>query len=574
MPTPTVPRHPIGVVDDTQYGTIVNDVYEYIGELTHPASVTVYGQMRHDSKLAAVLAGYTLQLRRASWQLDGAGCRDEVVQHVADDLGIPVMGSDDKPTGARLRDVSWNQHLRAALQHLIWGHYGFELAAEIVDGRAHLTTLAERQPATIAAVHADPRTGRLLGVDQTAMSKDNSPQIKADRIVWYVNDREGANWTGRSVLRSAYAPWLIKREMMRVAAISNRRWGAGVPVAVPSPGTNPTAAQLTDAQRLASAARAGDVAGAAMPANFDLKIVGLSGSVPDTLGFIRWLDQQMTSAALMSHLDLGGETRTGSYALGRAFVDLLMMALESIGEHVADTATREVVARVVGWNWGTDEPVPRITVSGIGSQRQVTAESLQMLLSSGAMSADPALEEWVRREYRLPEREQPVEPAAFGGVVIDGEPPPEGEGEAPAVDSSPVTSADDVFAAVPAAGRLARVTDDKLALGLTRLAQRQEWGTLETVDDEMIRREAKTGTPKTKPAPHWAGADDSTAAEWRVDALLAQGYDVVAAYRQIYGSRGDSAALRRGYDLWAAEQTLLGGDVMAFEEFAAQVRGR
>lgn len=148
-----------------------------------------------------------------------------------------------------------------------------------------------------------------------------------------------------------------------------------------------------------------------------MKIVGLSGSVPDTLGFIRFLNQEIATSVLMGHLDLG-TSETGSRALGTAFIDSWTLALEAEGEFIADTATRQAAARIVDWNWGEDEPVPRVVVSGIGSRREVTAESLQLLLNSGALSADPGLEAWVRREYRLPERTGAPTPAptARGGT--------------------------------------------------------------------------------------------------------------------------------------------------------------
>ncbi|MFC0504238.1 phage portal protein family protein [Micromonospora costi] len=398
------PTSLIGMVDDNQYGTIVTDVYEHIPDLLYPASVPIYAQMRRDPRLAAVVDGYGLQIRRAQWQLDGAGCRPEVTQFVADCLGLNVVG-EDKATGARRRGVSWNDHLRSALLSQVWGHYAFELEAEIVDGRrARLTTLAERIPATIMAIHADPRTGALLGIDQQITSRQPSPQIPADRLVFYSRNREGSGWQGTSLLRPAYAPWLLKREMLRVNAISNRRWGAGVPVAEANPGTNPSPAQMAEAQRMVSAARAGDQAGASVPPGFTMRIVGLSGSIPDTLGFIRFLNQEMSGSVLMPHLDLG-TTQTGARALGESFIDSWTLALESEAEAIADTATRQVCVPIVDWNWGEDEPVPRVVVSGVGSRREVTAESLQLLLNSGALSADPRLEAWVRREYRLPERD-------------------------------------------------------------------------------------------------------------------------------------------------------------------------
>ncbi|MCX5066647.1 DUF935 domain-containing protein [Micromonospora lupini] len=426
----TAPTSLVGMVDDNQYGTIVTDVYEHIPNLLYPASVPVYAEMRRDPRLTSILDGYGLQVRRAQWQLDGAGCRPEVTQFVADCLGLPIAGAD-KPGSARRRGVSWNDHLRSALLSQVWGHYAFEMEATIVDGRARLTTLAERIPATVTAIHANPRTGALLGIDQQITTRQPSPQITADRLVFYSRSREGSGWQGTSLLRPAYGPWLIKREMMRVNAISNRRWGAGVPVAEALPGTNPSPGQLAEAQRMASAARAGDQAGAAVPPGFTLKIVGLSGSIPDTLGFIRFLNQEMAGSVLMSHLDLG-TSESGSRALGTAFIDSWTLALESEAEAIADTATRQAVVPVVDWNWGDDEPAPRIVVSGVGSRREVTAESLQLLLTSGALAADPKLEAWVRREYRLPERDPDApRPLPAGPPARVPDRPPVEDEEAP-----------------------------------------------------------------------------------------------------------------------------------------------
>jgi hypothetical protein len=443
------PKTVRGYVDDQLFDWALSQAMEWVSDLVWPLSVQTYYQMRRDARLAAVEGGYALQLRRSQWQLDGTGCRPEVVQVVADDLGLAVAGADE-PGGPRLRGVSWSEHLRVALGMLAYGHAGFELGVDVSSGQARLTGLYERPQWTISHLHVDGKTGELKGVSQDAAWKEDSPQIRANALVWYAHEREGAGWQGTSLFRPAYGPWLIKREMIRVHAISNRRWGAGVPVAEALPGSNPTPQQMGEAQRLASAARAGDQAGAAMPPNFTLKIAGLSGSVPDTLAFLEWLNREMAQAALMQHLDLGQGSNGGSRALGAAFIDSWTLALESIGEHIADTATRQIAAKLVEWNWGPDERVPRVVVSGVGSRREVTAESLQLLLSSGALSADPGLEEWVRREYRLPERQETA-PARTATDGFPGQPTPTtdtagglGGGEAPN------DSGLDVAAATPA----------------------------------------------------------------------------------------------------------------------------
>lgn len=414
--------------DEVIYKSIWADAQELVPELVWPESNRTYSLMRRDAHLAAILTAYCLPIRRATWQVNPAGCRPEVVQVVADDLGLPIAGNDE-PTAARVRGVSWPDHLRTALLHVVYGHMAFELGAEVnAAGQARLTTLAERMPHTIVNIEVE-RDGSLLAIEQFAVpGMETHPMITADRLLWYAHDREGAAWQGSSLLRPAYAPWLLKREMLRVAATSNRRFGMGVPTVVWDTNiTNLTPAQYEAGQAAASAARVGDQAGLTLPPGARLELIGLSGSVPDTVGFMRFLDQQMSKMALTGFLDLSESTH-GSRALGREFVDLLFLGIQAIGEYAADAITRQVAARLVAWNWGPDEPVPAVTVGDVGASHEVTAESLGHLLQSGALQADPALDAYVRKEYSLPERVTPwVQPQPRGI----------GAGSAPAITAAP-----------------------------------------------------------------------------------------------------------------------------------------
>ncbi len=439
----TAPTSTKGYVDpyalgNSGWASVYTDLLEHIPELTFPESIPVYSRMRRDPKLSSIIAGWTLNLRRAQWQLDPAGCRPEVVQLVADSMGLPVKGRDE-PGAARLRGVSWGDHLAAALRMVPFGFAAFELEAE-VDGEAKLSGLWERPQWTISHLHVNGKTGLLEGLTQDQAASLKDPQIKRKDLAFYVRDREGSNWAGTSLLRPSYASWLVKEEVRRHFGAANVRWSYGVPVMEAIPGTNPSGPQMAEAMQMAQAARSSMTGGAATPPGFVLKIVGLTGSAPDAQGFLRYLDQQMTSSAMMGAFDLG-ETPNGSRALGTVFVDALHLALESEGELVADIATRDVAARIVDWNWGEGEPVPRVTVAGVGSRREVTAESLQMLLGSGALSAEPGLEDWVRREYRLPEREGMAQPkvTAPGVDLEDGD--PDTDVELPAEAADPEQSA-------------------------------------------------------------------------------------------------------------------------------------
>lgn len=412
MPT-SIPTTFKGYVDDAAlYGSLLADFGDNIADLLFPTSTVTYRQMRRHPQLAAVEKAYTLPIRRATWMLDPAGCRPEVVQLVADDLGLPVSGQDD-PGAARTRGVSWSEHLRLALLSLPYGFSAFEMLAEMRDGRARLAELSERLPSTVSEFHTD-KVGRLTGISQNTLAGSSGPQIKTDRLVLYSREREGAGYWGTSVLRPAFPAWFLSREMIKVHATANRRFGMGVPVVRALPGVAETPAQATAAAQVAQQARAGESGGASLPPGYVMELIGLSGGTPDTLAFLRYLDHAMTTQALAGFVDLG-TTEHGSRALAGEFIDLFLLAITSEALAVADVVTRQVAARIVEWNFGDTEAVPTVRVTDIGSKHDITAEALNLLLQSGALSADPGLEAQVRRMYRLPEREE-----------VDGKPAPSG----------------------------------------------------------------------------------------------------------------------------------------------------
>lgn len=416
----TAPTRLTGYVDDVGWmGNILADVTETIPDLEWPTSVGTYGQMRREPQLAAVLKALTLPTRRATWQVDPMGAKGRAVKLVADGFGLPVAGKPVKPSGARVRGVRWGEVNRLGLLDLVFGHFGLEERYDIVDGQARLAVLSERMPQTITTinVHED---GRLKSIEQMGVPSERPP-IPAEHLLWYAHEREGSAWQGTSVLRPAYAPWLLKREMLRAQAIGHRRFNHGIPVGRWQPGADPTPAQQTELGRFVQAMRAGDQGGGSPPPGSYVEIVGITGGIPDTLAFTRYLDQQMSRMALAGMLDLG-ETPNGSRALGAEFVDLFLLSLQAHADFHAEETASQTAARLVAYNWGDAEPVPAVVVADVGSKREVTVEALQLLLASGAVTADPALERWVRSEWRLPLVEE-VPPMPESPAEPEPEPP-------------------------------------------------------------------------------------------------------------------------------------------------------
>lgn len=396
-------------------------------DLIWPQSNLTYDRMRReDPQIVSLLRAITLPMQESEWRIDPTGVRPEVWKHVADDLGLAVMGEERSAPRRSKGRFSWDEFLRLALLELPIGHSVFE-QVYVIDafGRTHLSKLAWRPPHTISEFEV-ARDGGLVAVKQFGVGLAMAPvlgrsnfrslpmtdiRIPVDRLVVFVNEREGANWQGVSVLRSAYKMWLLKDRTLRVQALAAERNGLGLPVYTSAP---PADSEDYDKQKewleeevdrgldIAKSARAGDTAGASLPNGATLQLVGVKGNLPDLDKQIRYYDEQMSRTVLANFLNLGGDNSTGSYALGDTFESFFTKSLNSLGRHLATTINQHVIEDLVDKNWGPEEPAPRLVPPRIGAEHPATAEAIRALLDSGAIKWDPKLEAHLRALFGLP----------------------------------------------------------------------------------------------------------------------------------------------------------------------------
>lgn len=376
-------------------------------ELRWPYCIPVYDAMRkQDAQVGSVLRAVTYPVRSTRWWIDPAGAREEVVQHCSQDLGIPVMGQDR--VAGRTRDrFSWQFHLRHALLMLPFGHMYFEQVYRIDDatGLAHLRKLGPRMPRSIENFKV-ARDGGLDGIVQKpqglASGSSNDIFIPTSRLVAYVNEREGGNWAGQSLLRTAYKNWLLKDRILRTQTSSIDRNGMGIPRY--TGGENTTDEELERGEQLAADARAGDNSGLAIRNGAKFDLVGVSGTLPETMKPIQYHDEQIARAVLAHFLNLG--TQTGSWALGTTFADFFTQSLVAVATDIADTFTGHVIEDLVDLNWGPDEPAPRLVFEDIGSNAAALATAIKTLVDAEVITPDEGLEAHTRLALKLPRKSE------------------------------------------------------------------------------------------------------------------------------------------------------------------------
>jgi len=395
------------------WGLLADESHETNPALVWPKSIDVFDKMRReDSQVGSVLRAVTFPIRRTTWMIDPAGARDEVVDLIADSFGLPVKG---KATTAPLRSkdrFDFDEHLRLALLELVFGHSVFEQVYRLDEqGMARLRKLAWRPPRTISKwdVAAD---GGLIAIEQQSTIGGNKVRIPVEKLVVYVNEREGANWLGTSLLRTAYKNWLLKDRTLRAQAVGVERNSLGVPVykgaPLPNNGENMSDAEILewvktqkdDGLVVAKSIRSGQDAGASIPNGADLALMGVTGQRTDTDKPIRYHDEQIARAVLAHFLNLGSET--GSWALGSTFAEFFVGSLNAVALHIANTCQAHVVEDLVDANFGPTEPAPRLVPATIGEEQPATAEAIKALIDAKAITPDASLEEYLRQRYKLP----------------------------------------------------------------------------------------------------------------------------------------------------------------------------
>jgi hypothetical protein len=431
---PTTERGHAGVRKDGFGLTFSLRSVEEVVDLTWPTAVRVYDRMRRtDSKVSMSIRSMFLPIMAADWRIDPRGARDEVVQRLADDLGLPIVDGDD-PAPVRTRDrFDWGFHLRHALLSRLFGFMPFEqVYRPHADGYHRLRKLAPRMPHTLTSRGIRiAQDGGLEGIEQQPPDRGGKPVfIEIERLVMYVHEREGANWQGTSILRSVYRDWLLKDHFHRIAAIAIDRNGAGIPIYTDQEGASPTDAAA--GQALAEGYRVGENAGGRIPFGAAFRLVGVEGELPDILAHIRYHDEQIAQNVLDMFSSLPS-AKNGSRALGESMIDFFTLALNAHSGDLATVTTNHVVEDWVDVNYGPGEPAPSVVCGEIGADQEPTAVAISQLVKVGALTKDPALERYLRRVFGMPELEAPS--------LVPEEDVEEEEPERESVSPAPVSAA-------------------------------------------------------------------------------------------------------------------------------------
>ena len=345
----------------------------------------------------------------------------------------------------------FDQTLRSALLHLAQGFQVFELVEQVVEAelryshpkthelvtiprRSFLTwrRFAERRADTIYRWLANG--GELKAVQQRVWVESGyeEPVIPADRLMVLINEREGDDWTGVSILRPAYKAWWMKGTVEKIAGIAFERHGVGINTAYIPAEYRSNAEMLNRIEKMLRDLRAGEFSYLVFPGpkgqagasgaegGFYFEVVTPEGGFPDFLPFLQYLRGEIKGAVLARFAELG-HGQTGARATGDVQSQVWYDALQSTADYIGAVFS-EAGRRLIDRNYSVDR-YPRLVARDIEVRTlSEFAAGIAQVAASGAVSLDRPFREFVRKGLGAPPEEEVPEPEEVPEVAPSTKP--------------------------------------------------------------------------------------------------------------------------------------------------------
>jgi len=362
------------------------------------------------------------------------------------------------------------EYLDQALDYLSFGHQVFETSWQVVDRELEYEVPGEfdtspdgkriprtetvpqrqwlvwdrfeqRMQKTLFQWHV--HGGMLESITQQVFNSDTAafefPTLDAADLVVLTNKRRGDDFTGRSVLRSAYKAWYLKELIEKVEAVSLERWGVGIPIAYPPISAKDDAAVISRLEDILANLKAGESTYIVAPGpkqgagpnggeGYLFEILSPTGTPPDFKSAKEYHRAEIKAAVLARFAELGHQA-VGARSTGDVQSIVWFAALHAVARYISDVHDPPI-RRLCSLNLPGLRRFPKLAFSGIEEKDILQfAQAVSQVIASGAMRADASARSWVRDSFDAPPEDeiddsQPVDPAADPNAGPNAPPDP------------------------------------------------------------------------------------------------------------------------------------------------------
>jgi hypothetical protein len=280
---------------------------------------------------------------------------------------------------------------------------------------------------------------------------------KTKLLLFRLDDRTGSPVGSGGVFDDMYRAWHYLTELQRIDGITRERHG-GIPLIKLGPGATTDTTDPTSDWSLARQAveqfQVNEQSGFVVPDGWDVQILSPGEGSKDMQAALDGYKRDFFMGALAQWAMLGASS-VGSYSLSKDQTDFYVMALEGWLGSIVQVLNEVAVSRLFALNpFPGLTGYPKLAHDPITRRDGLSFADTLTKLSQGWVTPTPEDEEFLRREYELPERtaediqaeqeaaaEAATEAAARMAAQAQANPPTPTQGETP---PAPVMSASEL----------------------------------------------------------------------------------------------------------------------------------
>lgn len=396
---------------------------EFLQELTGWKGVAVYKEMGdNDPTISGILYTIDKLCRRIPFHVQPASTSD-----------FDVEAAEFIETCMNDMDTTWIDFISEVLSMLQYGCSLHELVykrrcgdgfdptmrSKFSDGRIGWRGIPIRSQDTLYRWQFDDHGG-IQGVEQLSPPHYYHVTIPTEKFLLFRTTSFKNNPEGRSILRGAYRPWYMKKNIENIEAIGIERDLAGIPMALVPPeilaqsASTEQKALLSAIQRMVTNVRRDEQEGIIFPNAFDVsgnklfefKLLTTGGTRQfDTDKVIQRYDQRMAMSMLSDFMLLGqGANAQGSWAMHKDKTKLFAQSIGAFLDIICETLNRFAIPRLLNLNDLQVSDYPKIMHGDIAAVDMVELGDFIMKLTTAGMPLfpDEEVENYLRGIANLP----------------------------------------------------------------------------------------------------------------------------------------------------------------------------
>ena len=412
----------VGVSGLDVSGGEVNE--EFLTQLYGSKGREIFKEMSHnDPVVGSILFAIDMLIRQVKWHVVPA--EERSAQAVSDAEFVEQCMKD--------MSMSWEDTMSEILSMLPYGWSYHEIVykrrigptetdptrrSQYTDGRIGWRKLPIRSQDTLDRWSYDEE-GSLRGMVQVAPPFYQTTFVPIEKSLLFRTQIHKNNPEGRSVLRTAYRPWVFKKRFEELEGIGVERDLAGIPIAFVDPKILRTDAKPEDQALLAMIKklvinlRRDQQEGIVFPRVYDeggrllydIQLMNTGGARQYNTGsIIERYDRRIAQSVLADFIMLGHET-VGSFALSSSKTRLFAVALGAWMDLIAAVFNRVAIPRLFRINGLNRDEYPTLKHDDLEIPNLAEiADYVTKLAGVGVIFDDDATEDHLRAVAKLPER--------------------------------------------------------------------------------------------------------------------------------------------------------------------------